>query len=264
MYISSSSDQANIPAERIRGILEYIELKGSAQVRELAGIQNVSEATIRRDLMELEKSGNIRRTHGGAVMVSRSTSYERIYQEKISLYTEEKKRIGQAACNYVSDGDTLFLDSGTTVYQLARRLSIKKNLTVITYDLTIANTIELHPSSYMIVTGGIRRSSYNVLIGSVTENFIRQIRVDKVFLSADAVDPFFGVSNANFVEAEIKSLIVKAGKEVILLADQSKFGNTALAKVCELTDIQHIITDNGLSQPMANRIAESGVRVETV
>lgn len=264
MHISSTSPEANIPAERLRSILEYIERKGSAQVRELARMQSVSEATVRRDLIELERSGSVQRTHGGAVIVSRGTSYERIYQEKVGLHAEEKNRIGQAAYNYVNDGDTLFLDSGTTVYRLAQRLAGKKNLTVITYDLSIAGTIELHPSSYMIVTGGIRRADYNVLVGSATENFIRRLRVDKVFLSADAVDPVFGVSNANFVEAEIKSLLVKAGKEIILLADQSKFGGTALTKVCELSKIQRIITGSGLQQSIAKRITELGVQLETV
>lgn len=257
-------EQFAIPAERMKQILAFIEEKGSAQVRQLAKFQQVSEATIRRDLIELEKLGSIKRTHGGAVISGRSTSFERVYQEKMVMQAAEKKRIGREAAKYVGDGDTLFLDSGTTIYQLAQQLEDKKNLTVITNDLCIANTTVLHPSSDLIVTGGIRREYYNVLVGSITENFVRRLRVDKMFLSADAVDPEFGVSNANFIEAEIKTLMVNAGKEVILLADKTKFGKTALTRVCYLNEVNRIITDSGVPQAIVQKIAEQGVTLEMI
>lgn len=257
-------EQPAIPAERVKRITAYIEEKGSAQVKELAEYQQVSEATIRRDLIDLENQGSIKRTHGGAVIVTHSTSFERVYQEKMGMQAAEKKRIGLAALSCINDGDTIFVDTGTTTYQLARRLEEKKGLTVITNDLCIASTIVLNASSELIVTGGIRRDNYNVLVGSITENFVRRLRLDKVFLSADAVDREFGVSNANFIEAEVKSLIVQAGKEVILLADKTKFGKTALARVCDISEIDRIITDTGLTPMMTGWIEEHGVALMVV
>ncbi len=257
-------EQQFIPAERMKQILAFIEEKGSVQVKELAGFQQVSEATIRRDLIELEQQGTIRRTHGGAVIVTRSTSYERVYQDKTMLQAAEKKRIGVAASRYISNGDTIFLDTGTTIYQLGRALHEKQNLTVITNDLCIASSVVLHPSSELIVTGGVRRECFNVLIGSITENFVRNLRLDKVFLSADAVDVEFGVSNANFIEAEIKTVAVHAGKEVILLADKTKFGKTALKRVCTLSEVDRIISDTGLSPAIVSQMAERGMALELV
>lgn len=259
----SADDQTAIPAERMKLILAFIEEKGSAQVKELAKAQKVSEATIRRDLAELEKMGSVKRTHGGAILFGNNAPYERVFQDKSDLQSSEKRRIGVLASRYVSDGDTVFLDYGTTVLQLALNLGEKRHLTVITNDLSIANAVVLHPSSSLIITGGIRKGS-NVLIGSVAENFIRQIRVDKVFLSADAVDPEFGVSSSDFDGTEIKSLVVQAGKEVILLADKTKFGRTALARICQFNELDRIITDLGMPQPMIKKITEQGVALELV
>jgi Transcriptional regulators of sugar metabolism len=260
----SVDDQTAIPAERMKLILAFIEEKGSAQVKELAKAQKVSEATIRRDLAELEKMGSVKRTHGGAILFGHSAPYERVFPDKSDLQSAEKRRIGALASRYVSDGDTVFLDYGTTVLQLSLNLGEKRNLTVITNDLNIANAIVLHPTSSLIITGGIRRGSSNVLVGSVAENFIRQIRVDKVFLSADAVDPEFGVSNSDFDGTEIKTLVVQAGKEVILLADKTKFGRTALARICQFSELDRIITDLGMPQPMIKKITEQGVALELV
>ncbi|HEX2986281.1 MAG TPA: DeoR/GlpR family DNA-binding transcription regulator [Caproiciproducens sp.] len=260
----SMDEQSAIPAERMKRILAYIEKKGSAQVRELARSQNVSEATIRRDLSELEKMGSIRRTHGGAVLTSPNLPYEKLYQSRFETCREEKKRIALLASKYVSDGDTVFLGSGTTVFQLALNLGEKRSLTVITNDLSIADAVVLHSSSQLIVTGGIRKSGEHVLVGSIPENFLRQVSMDKVFLSADAVDPEFGVSNANFVEAQIKTLAVQAGKEVIVLVDKTKFGKKALTKICQLNEVERIITDLGMPQAMIKKITEQGVALEFV
>jgi DeoR/GlpR family transcriptional regulator of sugar metabolism len=260
----STDDQTAIPAERMKLILASIEEKGSAQVKELAKAQKVSEATIRRDLAELEKMGSVKRTHGGAILFGHNAPFEKVFQDKTDLQSAEKRRIGMLASRYVSDGDTVFLDCGTTVLQLAMNLGERRGLTVITNDLNIANAIVLHPSSNLIITGGVRKAGSNFLVGSIAENFIRQIRVDKVFLSADAVDPEFGASNSDFDGIEIKNLVVQAGKEVILLADKTKFGRTALARICQFNDLNRIITDLGMPQPMIKKITEQGVALELV
>lgn len=260
----SVDDQTAIPAERMKIILATIEEKGSVQVKELAKEQKVSEATIRRDLVELEKLGSVKRTHGGAILIGRSTPYERVILDKTDQQSAEKRRIGMLASRYVSDGDTVFLSCGTTVLQLALNLGEKRNLTVMTNDLNIANAAVLHPSSRLILTGGERSQHANTMTGSIAENFLRQIRVDRVFLSADAADPEFGVSDADFSGAEIKSLVVHAGREVILLADKTKFGKTALARICALNEVGRIITDLGMPQAMIKKITEQGVALELV
>ena len=193
-----------------------------------------------------------------------STTFEYLYHAKVALRMDEKKRIAIQAANEIQDGDAIFFDSGTTTCQIAMCLSGKKQLTVITYDMSIATVLNNHPSIQVILTGGIVRQGYNVLVGSITENFIRNMMVDKVFLSADAIHTSFGISNANYVESGIKALLVNAGKKIILVADHSKFDKIAVSKFCNLSDIDMLITDNQISHSMAESIRENGIEIKCV
>lgn len=251
----------SIPAERQKQIVEYIEKYGSGQIKALADYHNVSEATIRRDLDELAASGIIQRTHGGAIVIDRSTSFEHKYSEKMNLMLAEKCSIAKAACELIRDGDTIFLDSGTTTYFIAQNLGPFKDLTVITHDLQIANTAILHSTSTLIVTGGIRREGFSVLVGSVTENFIRDLNVDMVFLGADAIDVENGVYNANFLEVGIKKLLLKIGKSIVLVSDTSKFSRSALAKVCGINSIDILITDKGITDEINEQLRKKGIQI---
>lgn len=257
--ITSDSKKCNtLPIERQDSILQYIRTHGSAQIKELSVLMGVSEATIRRDLDELDHSGKVERTHGGAICNHNGTSFERKHEEKMSIMEEEKRRIAQAAASFVSEGDTIFLDSGTTTFLLGTLLSDIPNLTIITYDIIIAYSLALHPTSTLIVTGGVRRSGYNnVLIGVQTENFLRDLHVDKTFLGADAIDINFGVSNSNYMEAEVKKQAAKIGRHTFLLTDHSKFGNTALSKVCSLDEIDVLITDKNTPQSFVNPLKKA-------
>lgn len=251
-----------MPAERLSKILECINTNGSANIEELTKLVDVSESTIRRDLKKLADKGLIIRTHGGAVTKTISTTFEQEARNKRFLQKEEKEYIGQLAANYVSDGESILLDSGTTTLALSRFLKYKKGLTVITYDLRIALETELTSDSLLVVTGGIRRDGFDVLVGSETENFIRNLSVDKAFLGADAIDLEMGVTNAGFAEVSIKQEIIKSAKEVILVADYTKFGKTALIKVASLEDIDHIITDSRVDRDYIQRIERLGVWIE--
>lgn len=242
---NANNKQPLVPAERQGKILQYIRVHGSGQIKSLADWLDVSQATVRRDLDEMSQAGLIERTHGGAVCNRNGSSFEHRYDEKLTLMEEEKKRIAQAAMNYVKSGDTIFLDSGTTIFYFGSRLSDIPNLTIFTYDIMVAYSIEVHPTSSIIVTGGIRRQGHNnVLIGNMAVEFLRRLQIDRVFLGADAIDPEFGVSNSNIYEAEIKAQAVESGSKVFLLADHSKFNKVALAKVCSLDKIDTLITDS--------------------
>lgn len=258
------SNEQNDMNSRLVVIMEQVNKYGRMNVLDMAEKLDVSTATIRRDLNELEQRGMIRRIHGGAVLASVSTTFEYQYHDKVALRMEEKKRIAIFAAEEVQDGDAIFLDSGTTTYQIASLLGSKKNLTVITYDMSIASILNNHTSAQIIVTGGIVRPYYNVLLGSITEAFIQNMMVDKVFISADAIHQNFGISNANYIESGVKSLLVKAGKKVILVADRTKFGKVAVSKFCDLEDIDLLITDKEVSQDMVTAIQEKGISIKCV
>lgn len=250
-----------IPAERRKKIIEYIEHHKSAQIHELAQAFGVSEATVRRDLDDLDRMGDVKRTHGGAMHIDRSTSFERIHSEKISLMTDEKRRIAERAAQMVSDGDSVLLDSGTTTYYIAQRLSRKKNLTVITNDLYLAAAATLDESSTLMMTGGVRRRDYQVLVGSVAENFIRDTRVNIAFIGADGLDENLAVTNANFQEVEIKRLMVRAGMQTVLVCDSTKFDCPTLAKVCDISAFTCVVTDKGISHEALQRLQKAHVNV---
>ncbi len=245
-----------IPAERLKRISDYIEQRGNAKISDLAQELCVSESTVRRDLDTLVREGLIQRSHGGATWIRHSSSYEHVYSEKMLIRGEEKKRIGAFCAEMVRDGDTLFLDSGTTTFQIAAGLRRKKDLTIFTYDLAIASTVEFAPSTTLVVTGGVKRENYNVLIGSVTEDFISRVRFSTLFLSADAIDEEFGVSNTGLPEASIKSKLIASAGRVVLAADSTKFGKVAMVKVSDLSAVHCIVTDRGLPVPAQKRMAE--------
>jgi DeoR/GlpR family transcriptional regulator of sugar metabolism len=264
MLNSEDELKPNLLSERLTKTLEHIKRNGNLQVKDMAALQGVSDATIRRDLDKLEELGFVKRIHGGAVVSNISTTFEHMYHDKSVMLTEEKRRIAAQALQEIHDGDAIFLDSGTTTYQLGLLLDHKKNLTIITNDMLIASCLKIHHTSQVIVTGGIVRPGFHVLLGTLTENFIRDMRVDVVMLSADAIDDVFGISNANYTEAGIKSLLVKAAKRVIVVADRTKFGKVAVAKVCNIKEIDLIITDKDLPQDLVNMIIRSGVNIKCV
>lgn len=247
MATTSGSIEGLLPAVRQMRVLREVEERGSVQVRDLIDYFAVSGATIRRDLDCLADRDLVQRTHGGAIARRTSTSFETIYEEKREAFTAEKRRIAAAAELFVLDGETVILDSGSTTFEVARLLAHRKNLTVITNDLFIAGQIAFDPSISLVVSGGTLRDGFNTLVGPLTEAFFRNIRVDRTILSADAVEPVFGVSNATFAESAIKQLMVEAAGHVTLVADSSKFGKHALAGVCALDKIDVVITDSALS-----------------
>lgn len=245
-------NESVLPAERRRKILEYIQVNRSGKNEELSAALGVSLATIRRDLDLLSERGLVSRTHGGAVPPETDPAgavpgpaFELLYSEKRLVHLEEKRRIGAAAAKTVADGETLILDSGSTTFELARCLARHKDLTIITNDLLIASSIEYDPSTTLVVAGGTRRAGVSYLVGPVAEEFLRGVRVSKTFLSADAVDLVYGISNASFPSATAKQLMVAAARQVILVVDHSKFGQVALARVCGLEQVHQIFTGAG-------------------
>ncbi len=238
---------------RQQEILDYINGNGSATIRDFLGIYDVSEATIRRDFDELSKLGLIDRIHGGAMRVN-STALVHFHTEKMTLRLNEKKQIAAYAASLVKNGESLFLDSGTTATFIAMELTNHKDLIIITNNLDIVRSVQFDPTVSLIVTGGVRNDQYSALVGNIAENLISSFHVDKAFMGCDAIDVESGVYNANFPAVGVKQCIVNCGKKTILVADSSKFYVKALAKVCSLQAIDMIITDKGLDEKTTQTI----------
>lgn len=250
-----------IAVERRANLLQELNKSDYVQVAELARKFGISTATIRRDLSEMETEGLCIRKRGGAIRSNQGVTLELPYNIKQNQYIEEKKRIAETAVSWVQDGDTLILDAGSTSYAVACLLSYKRRITVVTNDLQIAVRLAANPGISLICTGGIARPNVFSLQGSQVESFFNNLKVDKTFLGADAIHSDGTVSNVNIEEVPIKQAMLRAAKQVILIADSSKFEKTGFAKVCHLSDIAVIITDSGISKSALDLIGSLNIKV---
>ena len=243
--------------ERQKKIILLLRSKKQVLVNELCEMFNVSAATIRTDLTLLEQQGYLQRTHGGAILLH-SASYEMTTDEKESLHINEKIAIGEYAASLINDGDTIILDSGTTTMCLAEFLGDKKDVTVITNDIKIAAYLEHFDNIFTFIVGGKTRKGHYCSVGSFANNMLKSLKVDKAFISANAVDDSFVLSTPDSEQAEVKKSMMKAAKTKVFLCDSSKFNNYSLVGFSSLKDFDVIITDENIYQELYEQIDSLG------
>jgi DeoR family fructose operon transcriptional repressor len=255
------AEQAMFVEERKMKILERIEAQRKATVAELCDAFRVSSATIRNDLRDLETAGLLIRTHGGA-MVKSKTGMEQDMTQRGVQHLAEKRRIAEAALRLVEDGDTIILDTGTTTFELARLLGQKQDITVLTNDLAIALTLEDSPTVRVIFMGGIVRRKYHctVIYGSAGRDILAGLSVDKAFMALNSFSLEKGASTPDINHAETKKLMMSIAAKVILLFDASKMGRSSFALFAPLESIDTIVTD-AIGAPERARLEENGIDV---
>lgn len=241
-------------------IIQEIEDRGSVSVVDLAERMHVSEMTIRRDLTDLEREGIVRRVHGGAVS-ARGRSYEPPLRLRSTEHQDAKEQIGRIAAELVADGDSIALDIGTTTMELARHLVGRRNLTVLTCSLHIANLLLGQPDIRLILSGGIIRPGEASLVGDLAQHAYKNLFVDRLFLGVGAVDLQAGLTEYNWDDALVKQAMIRSAKEVILLTDSSKFNRVAFAGVAPLSVVHQIVTDRNLDAEMSARLTQLGIVV---
>ena len=245
--------------ERKIKILEFIEEHRKATVVELCQQFKVSSATIRNDLRDLETAGLLIRTHGGA-MVKTKTGLEPDMSLRKVQNLEEKRRIAEAALRLVEDGDTIILDTGTTTYELARLLGEKRDLTVVTNDLPIALLLEDFESVRVVLVGGMVRKKFHCTVASSFSgmNALSDLAVDKAFMAANGFSLEKGASTPDMNHSETKKLMISIAARVILLFDSSKMGRNSFAIFAPLDRIDAVVTDF-LQKEERRQMEESGI-----
>lgn len=231
--------------ERKTEIVQLVKQGKPVTVTSLSQRFGVSESTVRRDLQELEDNGLIQRTHGGAISVQ--TGFEMSFQEKEVYSLTEKQEIAALAAGLVNDGETVMLDSGTTTLEIARLLC-GKHITVATNSMDIAQVFTDDPAVETVVLGGSLRKNTRSLVGYLTNDALRRMYFDKVFIAANGLDIDFGITTPNLTEAETKRYMLQAAKEKILVADHSKIGQRSLCLICGLQELDMLITDSGIGR----------------
>ena len=241
-------------------ILQTLQHRPEVRVASLAQDLGVSAVTVRGDLWALTMAGLVERQRGGA-RLARHAPPESSLADKRALRFERKARIAIRAAALVSRADKLILSAGSTTLMLARRLAAQAPLTVFTNSLPIASALSLSPDISLTLAGGNLRQRSQSMQGSQAEASLNTGRFDKLFLGADGCDPHYGLSTHDGAEARLNALMTEHARQVILLADSSKFGQLFPHRICALERVHTIISDASLAPDIRATLAARGIEV---
>jgi DeoR family transcriptional regulator of aga operon len=243
-------------------IIDFLNSNGHVNVKELSENLGVTGVTIRNDLQQLEKKNILIRARGGAIKIDQVHSNEDFpLSDKQKKNFAEKREIGKKASELIDDGNTIILDSGSTTHQLAKNLKNFEDLTVITNALNIATLLADYKNINVIVPGGILKKNSLSLVGIPAEKIFRDYFCDKLFLGVDGFDLDFGISTPNPEEAYLNQIMIEISKEVIVLADSSKFERRGFAFIASINRINTVVTDKGIKPDHKAKLENIGVKV---
>ncbi len=246
--------------KRHQDILERLQEEKYVEVSDLCKSLNVSAVTIRKDLKILEEKGLLFRTHGGASLDNPYIN-DRPVNEKEKISVSQKNEIAEAAAQLILENDSIMIASGTTVQALARCIRPKGKLTVITSSLNVTLELIKFKEVEVLQLGGYVRHSSSSVVGNYAAYILDNISCSKLFLSVDGIDLEYGLSTTHLEEAQLNKRMLSAAQKIILLVDSSKFGKKSFAKICDLDQIDEIITDKGISLSLIEKLEEKGITV---
>ncbi len=249
------------PARKAR-LREYVRQAGVARVEDIGRALGISPATVRRDLVELEGLGQLRRVHGGAVSVETRLE-EPLFDDKAALAAREKHRIAEEAASLVKAGDTVYLDGGSTVLELARLLAERTDITVATNSLRAAIELSGRGPRLILIGGELRRLSQTV-VGPLTGNLLEHLHFNLAFMGTMGLTLEDGLTTSDAGEAFTKRLAMARAGRVVLLADSSKVGQASFVQAGRVRDLHLFITDKHLKPGPARALRKSGLQVITV
>ncbi|MEG1515922.1 MAG: DeoR/GlpR family DNA-binding transcription regulator [Clostridia bacterium] len=248
--------------DRKQQILNMLDKQGSVSVSELSEIFAISEVSIRKMLIAMEKEQLLQRRWGGAIKPIRTLN-ELTYQMRETKYLAEKKSIAKLAYDSIEDGDSIYLDAGTTTYELAKliRANCKHKLLVATNALDHARELIGVDNITIILVGGEVRQDVRSCAGYFTKDTISQMIFDKGFIGTEHISVDHGITTPNMREAELKRSMLASSKKGIILADYSKFWNDSLIQVAPIERAYQIITDWRISREEINQYKSQGINL---
>lgn len=256
--MARSSTQAILRRQELERLLLN---NGQISVNEMAERFRVDPITIRRDLKVLEKSGVIIRRYGGAVAAHR-IAFEFSLDERHRRHMVEKKRIARAAVERIEKGTTIFMDTGTTTYEIARALLDQEvSCRVVTNNLLIASELWARPQVEIFLLGGLLRRDSPHLIGPGAEILLEKLTADVAFLGSEGIDPVRGSFTMDTEEASIDESMASNARRVIVVADHSKLGSAGSVRYLRIEDMSELITDRGADEAIVQQLRDSGVKV---
>jgi len=243
-------------AGRHDSILRALRADGPTSVRALSSRLGVSQATIRRDLEQLDDEGLLTRVYGGAVLTERDDPFAAVAAVRVA----EKDAIAKHCAEMVQDGETVLLDIGTTAHRVARQLH-GRSITVITSSLAVLEELHDEQRIQLVLLGGMVRRDYRSLVGFLTEDNLRQVHADRLFLGTSGIRRDGWVTDTTVVEVPVKRAMIAASDQVVLVADAAKFPGSGMARVCGPDALDVVVTNAPVDPPSAAALREAGVEV---
>ena len=243
--------------KRHRQILNILADGKQVAVNDLAGKLQVSQATIRQDLTHLENKGFLNRIHGGAVLNETDD-----ISHRMGINYEEKLMIAKAALQFVGEGETIYIESGSINALFAQEVAKeRKTTTIITSNAFIAKQIGKKAEGRVILLGGIYQPESECLVGNLVKECLDLLNFSKAFIGVDGFSKETGFTGKNMMRADINSAIIKKSPQTFILTDSSKFGKVTLSKYCSAKDIQYLITDKNIPGEYYNLFKELNVEI---
>ena len=248
---------------RRKKILEILRRDGQVRVSQLSDALGATVVTIRSDLDALEQDGYLERTQGGAIQTMKNY-YNLEFQRRKQEHMENKKAIAAAAAGLVHDGDTLFINSGTTTYFTAVELKQRKNLNVVTNSISVAVELGGLPTFRVILLGGDISAQYSFTYGEDVKEQISRYRANWAILSVDGIQPGAGITTYHAEESVIDRVMVERAQTAVIVADSSKLGRESFSRISTLSSGTILVTDRNADAELIRQIQEEGVDVRLV
>ncbi|OCG06905.1 alkaline phosphatase [Gilliamella sp. wkB178] len=246
-------------------IYNYLHQHNEVSFKKLSSLLNTSHMTIRRDSKILEEEGKVTPIFGG-IKLNNILKLELSYREKAELNTDIKRKLGICCSSLIESGQTIYLDAGTTLFNVAKQIAKSPylNLTVITNDFTICNYLIDMPHITLYHTGGLVNSRNYSCMGNSAANFFNLINIDIAFLSSSSWDLKRGMSTPDEGKSSVKKAVIKASRRKVLVSDSSKFGKYGLFHICDLNQLTDIVTDNQLLKDDQQKIIEQSIALHLI
>jgi len=245
-------------AERQSRLKDLLAQRGMSDLDTLAAELRVSQSTVRRDLDLLEEEGLVKRTHGGVIWIADRTTSPRPYafDQRMAYNVEAKRRIGRAAKSLVNPGETILIDGGTTTFYFAEQL-VGMPLQIVTNSLPMADLFLNDESVELVLVGGLLYPRYGVLLGPMAEQIISTVHTTTMFFSVAGIHDAM-LYNQNLLLVQVEQRMKEQAQKIVLLADSEKFGQQALAKLCPLSDVDVVVTDDELPRAQRDMVQAAG------
>jgi DeoR family transcriptional regulator of aga operon len=262
------NERSDKQTNRTSFILRELRQAGTISVETLRDKLEVSLATVRRDLQDLEDRGLLRRTHGGAISIEplfyEAFRHDRSFQDQVGSFAEEKRRIALAAAELISPGDTIAITAGTTTTEVVRSLQTLGGITVVTNTVNVAMELSNRKDVQVFVTGGHLRGDWFSLVGPEAVANMSRVFVDLLFIGVNGIDAQRGLTCFNGDEVEINRAMVQQAKRKIAVTDHSKLGVVTKWLICSTESIDLLITDTGATDKMVAPFLEKKIEVRRV